>query len=148
MARQTSFSVCASKVTEHSQSVEVSYGIGVCHAKGVKDISRVSPMLELAGRECVIVSDGDEVAIEQQKKYTGYGQWLRYDELINDDAVVTAEDFLKPEAFRSFITRIVSENPVLPDVLPEELQAAKGRLAHMQRWLSTSGMDDESVKKL
>jgi len=32
---------------------------GVCHVKGVSDIGRVTPLLELAQRQWVIVSDAD-----------------------------------------------------------------------------------------
>ena len=73
--------------------------IGLCHAKGVKDIGRVTAILELANRKCIIISDGDEVAKEAQRKYDGYGDWFRYDQLINDEKFSTAEDFLKDEYF-------------------------------------------------
>ena len=47
--------------------------VGMCHARGVKDIGRITPMLELAGRQGLIVSDSDRPAIEQQHQYDGEG---------------------------------------------------------------------------
>jgi hypothetical protein len=120
--------------------------VGLCHAKGVKDVSRVSPMLELAGRECFIVSDGDKVAIEHQRKYDGYGTWIRYDELIQDP-VVTAEDFIRPEAFRATIERLRSENPSLPELTNQDLDQT-GRLSVVHKWLTENGIDEESAKPM
>lgn len=120
--------------------------IGICHAKGVKDISHISPMLELAGRECLILSDGDKVAIEHQRDYKGYGTWIRYDELIEDELIVTAEDFIKPEAFQPFIKRSRSENPSLPELLREDLEKSKGRLIIIQSWLEGNGIDKATTK--
>ena len=31
--------------------------VGFCHARGVKDVTRITPLLELAGRDWVIISD-------------------------------------------------------------------------------------------
>lgn len=122
--------------------------IGVCHAKGVKDISRVSPMLELAGRQCVIISDGDKPALEQQKKYDGFGKWLRYDELIPNAGIVTAEDFFKVEAFQPSLKRFRSENAALPELGWESLSDKTGRLKVVERWLLDNGIDVESARMM
>ena len=92
--------------------------LGVCHAKGVKDIGRITPMLELAGREWLVISDGDKPAVEQQNQYDGDGEWIRYDELLTDLPAITGEDFLRPEAFRVHLDAICSENHGLPDFKP------------------------------
>ncbi len=58
-------------------------GIGLCHAKGVSDVSNITPLLELANRRNIIISDSDEAAVRSQKDFKenqGYGEWIRYDE--------------------------------------------------------------------
>ncbi|MCK1385455.1 AAA family ATPase [Bradyrhizobium sp. 21] len=80
--------------------------VGVCHAKGVKDIRNITPMMELANRYCLIISDGDGPARERQRDHVesrGYGLWKRYDEVLDAEqaiGIVTSEDFLEIAAFK------------------------------------------------
>ncbi|MBA3785120.1 MAG: ATP-binding protein [Acidobacteria bacterium] len=122
--------------------------IGFCFAKGVKDIGRITPMLELAGREYLIVSDSDKPAIEQQQKYEGDGLWMRYDELLSDKSLVTAEDFIKPLAFNSAIQKIKNENSSLPDFPIEDLKNPFGRLFVIQKWLESNHISKENTKTI
>jgi len=74
--------------------------IGLCHCQGAKDIKNIVPMLELANRECLIISDGDAIAIENQKSHKEaklWGNWLRYDEIVH--GIVTGEDFIDQNFF-------------------------------------------------
>lgn len=70
--------------------------VGKCHAGGVKNIGRITPLLELAGRGCLVVSDGDRPAMEAQKDYAGHAKWVTYTELLGPP-FATAEDFFKQE---------------------------------------------------
>jgi hypothetical protein len=122
--------------------------IGVCHAKGVKDIGRVTPILELANRGCIIVSDSDQVALEHQRAYEGYGAWVRYDELLPDKQALTGEDFVKPEVLVEAMRRIEYERGGLPEIPMVELEADRGRVEAIQRWLQRGGVDKNSIKTL
>jgi hypothetical protein len=74
--------------------------IGACYAKGASTIRFVTPMLQLASRLYLIVSDADKRAREEQTRFNKdrcYGKWMRYDELIAGFSPVTVEDFIKIE---------------------------------------------------
>lgn len=131
----------------HSRLATSLSAIGLCHVKGVKDVLRVTPLLELAGRKCLIISDGDKVAKEQQKAYEGHGTWLRYDEL-TEASIVTAEDFIKPKAFRSWLQFLMAEHPSLPEFNLEAFTNSQSRLMYIQSWLETNGIDKSTSKAL
>lgn len=120
-------------------------GLGVCHAKGVKDIGRVTPMLELAAREWTVISDADQPALEHQRAYDGEGPWLRYDELVPDEGVVTGEDFLKIDVVHQCLESLRSDYPQLSEPGPVPLPATEGRLQAVRKWLQERGLalDDE-----
>lgn len=87
---------------KYSKLKEAFKDIGICHARGVRDFKNITPLLELARRECLIVSDGDRPAIEKQKEYKkfrGYGVWKIYGEINSEVNAVTGEDFIKIEVF-------------------------------------------------
>lgn len=120
--------------------------IGLCHAKGVKDIGRITPMLELAAKKWVIVSDGDQPAVEQQKKYEGEGPWLRYDQLCTEEGILTGEDFIKPDAFKPILEQIRSENPDLQEFPLDELGHPESKLGTIRKWLIHGGVSSENAK--
>jgi len=116
--------------------------LGLCHIEGVKDVRRVTPLLELAGRDCVIVSDGDTVAREHQKLHTQerlYGDWVRYDELVPDFAPVTAEDFIKSEVVAQCVAKVAKRHEKL-STLAFQSSPDTGQLRELDRWLSKSGL--------
>jgi hypothetical protein len=140
------FQVARTRVPSKFKKVkEVLGSVGICHAKGVKDIGRVTPMLELANRGCVIISDSDQVAVQHQRDYKGYGAWYRYDELVSDGNPLTGEDFVKPEALAQAMERVKSEHPNLSDVPLTELKVEHGRVDVIRRWLQQGGLDKAAV---
>lgn len=122
-------------------------GVGKCFAKGVKDIGRISPILELAGRDYIVISDGDKPAREQQRLYKGEGAWKRYDELVGDDTIVTAEDFLKPAAFKPVLQQIMNHNRDW-DPIDEKVFETNGKLLAIQLWLTKNGKTGDDLKTL
>jgi len=80
--------------------------IGISHAIGVKSIKNITPILEWSQRKVFIVTDGDQISQQEQKKFInnkGYGIWKRYDELFNRREIVTVEDFIKKEALKEVL---------------------------------------------
>jgi ribosomal protein L7/L12 len=122
--------------------------VGMCHARGARDIGRITPMLELANRKWIIVSDGDRSAKEQQRFYKGDGSWFRYDELISGEIVVTGEDFLKSEALRPHLEVTRSEKPQLGDFDITLLSSSQGKIEVIRRWLTDGGLGVEEVRTL
>jgi len=124
--------------------------IGRCHAKGVKNITSITPIIELSGRKCIIVSDADAPAKEQQKTYRqgrGYGKWFTYKDLEPCLECITSEDFIDNELVIS----------ALKTTIPEELHEAieglilpikGGKMSSIKKWLGNNGVKDEEAKAL
>jgi energy-coupling factor transporter ATP-binding protein EcfA2 len=122
--------------------------MGLCHAKGVKDIGRITPMLELARRDWVVISDGDCPAIEQQRKYNGSGPWIRYDEILANQPAMTGEDFVKPQAFQPALDAIRANIPTLPELPVSDLAGSEPKLLVVRRWLEAQGIGSNDAKRL
>jgi hypothetical protein len=136
----------ASLPPSHATLQSMLESMGICHAKGVKDIGRIAPMLELARRDWIVVSDADKPAIEQQKKYVGTGRWLRYDQL-GAPSAVTAEDFIRAGALVAVLRVLKLEEPRLASVeLP--LLESTGRLGTIRSWLLQAGIGDVETNEI
>jgi len=124
--------------------------IGLCHATGVKDVRNIAAFLEMANRKCLIVSDDDAVAKENQRHHVknhGYGVWKRYSEILPDLRAITGEDFVKPSAFRPILDKIKAANPALPNFSDADLSGPDGRLRAIDRWLAQAiGSKDDRDK--
>jgi predicted ATPase len=122
--------------------------IGACHARGVKDIRSVSAFIELANRECLVISDDDVPAKEKQAQYKkdkGYGLWKRYSETAAGINAVTGEDFLKPPAFHKPLAKIKKEYPQLPELSDGDLCGPGGKLKCIETWLKGNGVAADNV---
>ena len=122
--------------------------IGRCYAHGAKDVGRITAMLELARRACVIVSDNDQPAREQQRAYRGYGKWLRYDQVLGGDKVVTGEDFVTDAAFGSMLERIRRKEERLASSPLPDLSNNRGKLHSISGWLSRAGFRSDEIKEI
>lgn len=122
--------------------------VGVCHARGVKTIKAISPMIELAKRECLIVSDSDQPAKEQQKIYRqdkGYGEWKIYQDIDSAVDAITGEDFVKNDFIAKHVKAALSGTnmPKFDDsILPDK----KAKLAAISKWLTDNGMTADQAK--
>lgn len=71
---------------------------GICHAKGVGTIKTMTPLIDLAQRKCLVISDSDKAAKDQQKKYrqeNGFGEWKNYQDVDGSIVAVTGKILLK-----------------------------------------------------
>lgn len=119
--------------------------VGVCHCRGVNEISRLSSIVELANRKCVIVSDGDAAARQQQKNYNGDAPWVRYDEAC-ELVPVTVEDFVKSSLFNKIVANWTSTLELPKNVaVPSDLDSV-GRLGRLTAWLRASGLSSDEIK--
>lgn len=122
--------------------------LGLCNVDGVKDIRNVTPLIELANRHCVIISDADAPAKEKQKehqKINGYGVWKRYDEIQSGSKVETSEDFIKQDVFTDCLTKIKKQYPNLTD---DPTITASGRISAVKKWLATQSVAPEQIKEI
>jgi predicted ATP-dependent endonuclease of OLD family len=125
--------------------------IGTCHAKGVKHIKSMTPLMELAQRKCFIVSDSDTPAKEKQTEYqkiNGYGIWKRYDEIISGTKAITAEDFIKIETIKNLLKQVNSKYPQLPIFEDSKFDDSRGILFVISEWLKTNGFSSDESKKI
>ena len=121
--------------------------ISICHAKGVGTIKTITPMIELAQRNCLIVSDSDKAAKEQQKIYKldkGFGQWKNYQDIDASIEAITGEDFIKNDFITKQIKTILSSSS-MPVFDPANLPN-KNKLASISKWLTDNGMTAEQTK--
>lgn len=120
---------------------------GVAHLQGVKDVGRVCPILELANRNYLIISDCDDVAKAEQKKFSGSGKWKRWDELSDEAEIVTGEDFVKADHLTGVVARVRVLHPQLSDLSIDSLnlEAGGGRLHCIERWIGNA-MNREEKK--
>lgn len=122
--------------------------VGICHAKGVKHIKSITPMIELAKRKCIIVSDYDSPAKDQQKQYgelRGYGEWKTYKDIDGSLEAITGEDFVKNKHIIKQINCAISGFN-LPVFLDEHLIVNKNKLRVIEDWLKENGLTEEQTK--
>jgi energy-coupling factor transporter ATP-binding protein EcfA2 len=122
--------------------------VGVCHAKGVKTIKTITPMIELANRKCLVISDSDQAAKDQQKIFHQekiYGEWKNYQEIDSGTEAITGEDFLKNDFILTQVKGILAGTniPVFADTfLPDK----KAKLAAIFKWLTDNGSTVDQAK--
>lgn len=122
--------------------------LGTCHVDGVKDVRNITPLIELAGRQCTIISDGDTPAKEKQKEYqkiNGYGVWKRYDEMQSSTKVDTSEDFIKQDVFTDAVAKIKKQYPTLTG---DPTVPATGKLGAVKKWLATQSVPADQIKEI
>jgi predicted ATP-dependent endonuclease of OLD family len=122
--------------------------VGICHAKGAKHIKAITPLMELANRSCVIVSDSDAAAKEQQKLYKqskGFGEWKTYQDIDSKLQAITGEDFIKNSHITKQVNLAISGFG-LPVFTESNLPADKEKLKAIEVWLKASSLTDEQIK--
>lgn len=113
---------------------------GIANLQGVTDVGRVCPILELANRKYIIVSDCDQAAKAEQRKFSGSGQWRRWDELSDKAMVVTIEDFIKTDHIMKILEKLKKEYSQLSALQVESLnlRASGGVLYCIEQWIGNA----------
>lgn len=120
--------------------------IGVCHAKGVGSIKTITPMIELAQRKCLIISDSDKPAKDQQKIYVrekGFGVWKIYQELDSNITAITGEDFISNNFIAKQINSSLSGSSM--PAFDENNLPSVNKVASITKWLIENGMTTEQA---
>lgn len=115
--------------------------VGVCHAKGVGTIKAITPMIELANRGCLIVSDSDKPAKDQRKIYKrdkGFGEWKIYQDIDSSIEAITGEDFVKNDFIVKQV-RLVLAGLSMP-VFNETVLPNKNKLVFILKWFKDNEM--------
>lgn len=120
---------------------------GICHAKGVGTIKTITPMIELAQRECLIISDSDKPAKDQQKIYKqekGFGEWKNYQDIDATIVAITGEDFVKNDFITKQVKAILGGSSM--PIFAETTLADKNKLTSISKWLTDNGMTADQAK--
>lgn len=124
--------------------------VGISHAQGVKDFKNITPLLEMGNRNCVILSDDDQISREQQKKFQEnkyYGKWLRYSEVFTTNAE-TAEDFIKPRKIVAAFDNLRRNDESIAPLGEEEFSISSGKLKFIKSKLISSGKTNAQAKSI
>ena len=136
------FDIALARVLGKYKSIkDIFKSIGRCHAQCVKDIKYIAPLLELANRGCLIISDDDEIAREKQREYQrqkGYGRWLRYSEILTATSAISGEDFVTVEAVKEAWKELKKKNSELPDLTDDDLKYPKGKIQGLNSLIGES----------
>ncbi len=127
--------------------------IGVCHAKGVPTIKTITPMIELAKRKCLILSDSDQIAIRSQESYQkerNFGDWKTYKNIDPTIEASTGEDFIKNDCIVKNVNKVLSimEKALIFD--ESFLKKKVDKLKQIRSWLQTNnilGEEQEDIIK-
>jgi len=120
--------------------------VGVCHAKGVGTIKTITSMIELARRECLIISDNDKPAKEQQKIYKqekGFGTWKRYHDIDSSIEAITGEDFIENVFIAEQVNHVLADSGLSMPEFKETFLPSNNKLSAINKWLKDNGMTVE-----
>jgi predicted ATP-dependent endonuclease of OLD family len=120
---------------QHSSIKSLFKNIGVAHLQGASDAKRFAPLLELANRKYLIVSDADDRAKSEQALFNGVGKWRRWDEISTLHNIITGEDFLKSEFVLKSLRTALHENGFDIDVSEENITGRGGKIASIDKFL-------------
>lgn len=128
--------------------------VGMCHDRGVRSIRAITPMIELAKRKCLIVSDSDIPAKEQKKLYEqekGFCEWKHYQDIDSSIEAITGEDFLKNDFITKQINAALSGGS-MPSFTKSILPDKKDKITAIKKWLKDNGMTEaqmnDSIKQI
>ncbi len=92
--------------------------IQTVHIGGAKQIENNIGWMALSKKRFLIVTDNDEVPLEFRKKFLEkklYGTWKTYSEIVNNQGIVTVEDFLKKDFVEGIAQEFFKESINLPE---------------------------------
>lgn len=124
---------------------------GICYANGVKHIKNITPTIELAKRDCFVLSDADDVAKQHKKDFEDskcYGTWITYEELYSKQKIVTAEDFVKDDIIVKMINDVVKNDKSIAKFDVSQFgNHSSGKLNVVEAWLGKEGCDKQKKKE-
>jgi len=118
--------------------------IGISNSTGVKSLKFITPIFELSNKKCLIISDNDRPALEKQKEFKQehlYGTWKRYDEIYNNSAIKTGEDYITKECINLAVSKIRNNDKRL--ITLPDLNGKTGIIKEIESWIFNSGITDK-----
>jgi AAA15 family ATPase/GTPase len=126
--------------------------LGLCHVRGVKSIELIVPMLDLANREWIVISDSDQVAIEKRvsliQEARFEGRWFLYNDLCENVENSTAEDFIENKKILSAMEKVCLSDSKLRVIEPEQLEIHEPKVKIIERFVKSLGYSSNEVKSI
>ncbi|MDO9359338.1 MAG: AAA family ATPase [Polaromonas sp.] len=123
-------------------------GIGLTFSEGVKEIKQISSFLELANRNCLILSDADKAALDKKKQYTKIGAWGKWitlkDVLGNDSGVFTGEDLILRDSVIKRANKWRASVPALENLTLEHF-GTKSTMSCLYDWIKSAGIEGDAL---
>lgn len=126
--------------------------IGLAHSKGVVSVKHITPIIELTGRQCLVISDNDEAAKKEQEKFSElklHGEWKCYNQIHSETEAITGEDFIKAETYKNHAMKIIqSETNIVDEITTDDLNSSKGKNHALAQWLKARGISAKEEIKI
>lgn len=123
---------------------------GITHISGVKDAKGIAPIMELAARDFIIISDSDRPAHDRKKEFIRdkvSGSWFTYKDIDATCKAISGEDFLKMEYITHNISVLKKSHKELteePDFSVNEF----GVISNINIWLDKKcSISDPQIRK-
>lgn len=129
----------ALKLQKAAKVRKVFKDVGVCYAEGTENIPKLTQLLQLANRACLVISDADEAGLHAQKRHIekhGHGEWFLWSDLAENKKFVTAEDFVKPGRIIKAAEETRAGIDLLPELTEEGLALAASFGSALESWLN------------
>ena len=137
---------------EKSNIVKFLKKYGICHVKGIKNIENIVPILDLANRNWVVISDSDEVGKQKKKELLAdekfEGKWFIYNDLMEDERILTSEDFVKAKNFVDAMRILSRDDASISEITTDEFSDAESKLKTLERLLTKQGISKDNQKKV
>ena len=139
------FKVSITKVpTEFKEIKDFYKNIGITHTNGVRNIKNITPIFELIGKKCFIISDNDKAAKEKQREFNkeqNVGVWLRYDEIDDTSIAISGEDYIESSLIIKVVNQISINHPNVKG--SPDFTLKKGVIANLETWLKPQVSSEE-----
>lgn len=141
-----------SAIRQHKLSKEQVGEVGLTFAEGVKDVKHVTKFLQLADRNCLIISDADPAGVSAQREHVrsnGWGKWITLQDVYGGGAVVSSEDLLERNALlkRANLFR-KQHRPDLSELTAGDFKAGVSTIKSLENWIRPLGLSPDESKEL
>jgi hypothetical protein len=103
-------------------------------------------LIELAGRKCLILSDADKPAREQQKIFLadgGHGRWMTYPDIDSSLSSITGDDFLRNKFIALYLNKELSDAGISKEQVSDLPNGNK--MKAIEKLFKDGGMTDQQL---
>jgi energy-coupling factor transporter ATP-binding protein EcfA2 len=124
--------------------------VGLTFAEGVKDVKHVSKFLELANRNCLIISDGDGAGISGQNEHTrshGWGKWVTLNDIYGPGTKMSIEDLMTQASVIKRSNQFRKNYAALAELNSMDFKQGDSTIKTLDTWIKTLALSTEDHKE-